>query len=70
MAKREAQVAKKAGRCPTCQKPVTASAAQYSPFCCGRCKDIDLSKWLDGSYRISRPASPYDTDVPVATDES
>ncbi|WP_425045251.1 DNA gyrase inhibitor YacG [Primorskyibacter sp. S87] len=49
--------------CPTCgQKTV----ANYRPFCCRRCADLDLAKWLNGSYalpsedheEVEAPASP------------
>lgn len=35
--------------CPICGKP---SVRGLFPFCSARCKDIDLSKWLTGSYAI------------------
>lgn len=35
--------------CPICGKP-TVEAAR--PFCSARCKDIDLNRWLSGSYVI------------------
>ena len=35
--------------CPICGKPVAAAAR---PFCSTRCKDIDLNRWLSGSYVI------------------
>ena len=35
--------------CPECGKPSTR--ADY-PFCSPRCKDIDLNRWLSGSYAI------------------
>jgi endogenous inhibitor of DNA gyrase (YacG/DUF329 family) len=44
--------------CPTCGKQVDASqpaANPYFPFCCKRCKLIDLGKWLDEEHRISEP---------------
>jgi len=44
-------------RCPTCKQPVE-SGAKYRPFCCERCKLVDLGRWLDGSYAIpGEPAS-------------
>jgi endogenous inhibitor of DNA gyrase (YacG/DUF329 family) len=30
-----------------CDRPVDA---RYRPFCSGRCADIDLAKWFNGSY--------------------
>lgn len=35
--------------CPVCAKP--SVKASY-PFCSPRCKDVDLSRWLSGSYAI------------------
>ncbi|EAU43713.1 MULTISPECIES: DNA gyrase inhibitor YacG [Salipiger] len=35
--------------CPICGKP---TEAKYRPFCSGRCADIDLAKWVSGSYAI------------------
>jgi hypothetical protein len=45
--------------CPICGKPATEGA---KPFCSKRCADIDLNRWLKGSYVIPSaeegPASP------------
>ncbi len=35
--------------CPICGKP---SVQQFHPFCSARCADIDLNRWLSGSYVI------------------
>jgi endogenous inhibitor of DNA gyrase (YacG/DUF329 family) len=35
--------------CPICGKPV---AAAFKPFCSKRCADVDLHRWLSGSYAI------------------
>lgn len=35
--------------CPICNAP---TAAQWRPFCSRRCADLDLAKWLRGSYAI------------------
>jgi uncharacterized protein len=43
--------------CPICGKP---SSQQFHPFCSGRCADIDLNRWLSGSYVI--PAEPVEED--------
>ena len=41
-------------RCPTCKAIVLASEEHF-PFCCDRCRLIDLGKWASGAYRISSP---------------
>lgn len=44
--------------CPICAKDTDP---KYRPFCSRRCADIDLGKWLTGSYAI--PAdSPEDVE--------
>lgn len=35
--------------CPICAKD---SDPKYRPFCSKRCADVDLGKWLNGSYCI------------------
>jgi endogenous inhibitor of DNA gyrase (YacG/DUF329 family) len=52
--------------CPICQAPVRPRAENpVFPFCSQRCQLVDLSRWLDGDYRI--PGEPVD-DVPLAPD--
>ncbi|MEM9882436.1 MAG: DNA gyrase inhibitor YacG [Planctomycetota bacterium] len=53
-----------AARCPTCRKPVAVGVATF-PFCDERCKAIDLGRWLDESYRVSRPIEQSDIDEEV-----
>ena len=45
----KAEKTKVTPRCPQCGKPRTQA---YRPFCSKRCRDLDLGKWLDGSYAI------------------
>lgn len=47
---------RKALPCPECRKP---STRDHYPFCSDRCRTLDLSRWLRGSYAI-----------PVSDDES
>lgn len=35
--------------CPICARK---SEEKYRPFCSKRCADVDLAKWLTGSYAI------------------
>jgi uncharacterized protein len=39
----------KAKPCPICGKPATEAS---TPFCSERCRDVDLNRWLSGSYAI------------------
>lgn len=53
--------------CPLCGKPKDLA---YRPFCSKRCADVDLSRWLKGSYAIpvievdDPDAEPDDPDSP------
>ena len=45
-------------KCPICSKP---SDVKLTPFCSKRCADVDLSRWLKGSYAIpGRPVVDED----------
>lgn len=46
--------------CPICRKPTDP---QQRPFCSKRCADVDLARWLGGSYAI--PSSDPD-DIEAA----
>jgi endogenous inhibitor of DNA gyrase (YacG/DUF329 family) len=35
--------------CPICRRPTEAA---YRPFCSKRCANVDLQRWLVGSYVI------------------
>lgn len=51
--------------CPTCRKIITVVGkenAPYRPFCCERCKLVDLGRWLDGTYTIADQATPDQFD--------
>lgn len=48
-------------KCPICG---AARQAAYRPFCSKRCADIDLAKWLDGTYVVgSEPAGEADGEA-------
>jgi hypothetical protein len=43
--------------CPICGKPRDSA---YAPFCSRRCADVDLHRWLKGSYVIPGAPAPAD----------
>jgi len=56
--------------CPICKKSVDdegPNRPQTYPFCCERCKLIDLGRWLSGKYQIPVDNSPDASDT---TDEN
>ncbi len=46
--------------CPVCQKP---TEKPYRPFCSRRCADVDLGRWLNGSYAIPMEEEPEEMQV-------
>lgn len=49
--------------CPTCGKPVSwVETEKFRPFCCERCKLIDLGQWAQGAYAI--PGKPVVLEMP------
>jgi len=45
--------------CPVCGRP---AVVDYRPFCCRRCADVDLGRWLGGRYVI--PGDEAADDAP------
>jgi endogenous inhibitor of DNA gyrase (YacG/DUF329 family) len=39
----------RASKCPICGRP---AEQRFRPFCSRRCADVDLSRWLSGTYAI------------------
>ena len=54
------------GRCPTCEAP---TQHRFRPFCSKRCQDVDLGRWLRGSYRIPTEEAPGEGDPGAAEDD-
>lgn len=48
-----------ADKCPICRK---MAQEQFHPFCSARCTDIDLGRWLKGTYVI--PGEDGEAAVP------
>jgi endogenous inhibitor of DNA gyrase (YacG/DUF329 family) len=45
--------------CPTCgEKSVFEPWNPWRPFCCERCRALDLGAWASEKYVISTPANP------------
>ena len=48
-------------KCPICRKGVSETSEHF-PFCCDRCRTIDLAKWANEEYKFSRPVEQADLD--------
>lgn len=56
--------------CPVCEAAAIATSPWY-PFCCKRCRTIDLGRWLGGDYKVSREIRwDNDDDVKLYEQES
>lgn len=42
-------------RCPICKAP---AVHRFRPFCSQRCADVDLGRWVQGSYRVPTEEAP------------
>jgi uncharacterized protein len=47
--------------CPICKKP---SQPKFHPFCSDRCAQIDLGKWLGGTYAVPAVETDDMTEEP------
>ena len=47
-------------KCPICNNH---SVKEYMPFCSKRCADIDLNRWLKGTYAIHTNEAPDDDGI-------
>ena len=50
--------------CPICKKPADQ---KFKPFCSKRCADVDLQRWLVGSYAV--PGTPLGDEDDLSTDD-
>ncbi|MBN2740921.1 MAG: DNA gyrase inhibitor YacG [Rhodobacteraceae bacterium] len=52
--------------CPICAKE---SDPKYRPFCSKRCADVDLARWLNGSYVIPGDVAEEEERAPTNADD-
>ncbi|MDH3593830.1 MAG: DNA gyrase inhibitor YacG [Rhodospirillales bacterium] len=52
---------KTAALCPVCGAPAVAAR---QPFCSTRCAEVDLGRWLKGTYRIPTAETPPEGEAP------
>ena len=45
-------------RCPTCGVPFESKNSTALPFCCLRCKQVDLGRWLNEEYGVPSESDP------------
>lgn len=53
-------------KCPNCKKSVEWTAENpFKPFCCERCKLIDLGEWFFEEKRIAGEAIEDEDFIPI-----
>ena len=52
--------------CPICKKETVAA---YRPFCSTRCADVDLARWMSGSYALPSAEAPDYEEIASALEE-
>ncbi len=50
-------------KCPQCKKKFDYYSSEFRPFCCERCKEIDLGMWLTENYAIGSKEPLEDKDI-------
>lgn len=55
--------------CPICSRTASKS---YRPFCSRRCADVDLARWLNGSYAVPSddPADVEEAEAAAAAERA
>ncbi|NCY01770.1 MAG: DNA gyrase inhibitor YacG [Planctomycetia bacterium] len=48
-------------RCPVCDADVRLETTPTAPFCCERCRLVDLGRWLDEAYAVPEKKPPAST---------
>lgn len=54
----------RARACPICGAP---PEPHYTPFCSSRCANVDLLRWLNGSYVV--PGEPLEASQPDTSED-
>lgn len=55
-------------KCPTCGRPADYDG-RYFPFCCERCKLVDLGRWFNQEYAIPAEEDQGEEEAPRKPDE-
>lgn len=52
-------------QCPTCSRRFEEGQSSSLPFCCERCRLVDLGRWLDERNHL-----PFDSELDLPGEES
>lgn len=51
--------------CPSCKRKFIYSSSEFRPFCCERCKMVDLGNWLEENYKVPGISNTVYVDDPT-----
>ena len=54
-------------KCPHCEETFSYYESEFRPFCCERCKMIDLGHWFNETYSV--PSKDQVSDEPELLEE-
>jgi endogenous inhibitor of DNA gyrase (YacG/DUF329 family) len=40
-------------KCPTCKEEFNYYSSAFRPFCCMRCRQVDLGHWFNETYAVA-----------------
>lgn len=49
-------------KCPHCKKEFNYYSSEFRPFCCERCKMVDLGLWMSESYTVPIKKTPEELE--------
>jgi hypothetical protein len=55
--------------CPTCRRRAPSEGNLFRPFCCERCKLVDLANWADERYRVPGDPVNLEQTLPEGDDD-
>jgi endogenous inhibitor of DNA gyrase (YacG/DUF329 family) len=56
-------------KCPQCDKKFNYFSSEFRPFCCERCKQIDLGMWFNEAYTVASNEPLSDNDLERVLEE-
>lgn len=57
-------------QCPTCGTPFNSTHSMAMPFCCERCRQLDLGGWLNEEHGVPVERDPdEEAEIPWMEDE-
>lgn len=56
-------------KCPTCKESFNYYTSSFRPFCCMRCRQVDLGHWFNETYAVASDPSTVNDEELVDEEE-